>query len=379
MASGQRPPLRGIVVQALVLLGIASLLGFFAYNAAANMARHRLPFGFGFLQRTAGFDIPFSLITWSPDDTFGRAIIVGLLNTLLVFSLAIVLATVLGFVFGLMRLSANGLIRASASTYVEVIRNTPVLIQVIFVYMLLVQNAPAPRQSLSLGGIAFLSTRGLAFPGLVLGSYGAWALASLIAIGIVALLLRRRYRERGPGRAWRIAIRTGLQLLALAAVAVLVSDAQIDRVVKTAFGFRGGNTLTPELLALVLGLSVYFSAFIAEIVRAGFRSVAAGQVEAARALALTRLQVLRFVTIPLAFRVMIPPLTSQYVNLLKGTSLGVAIAFPDVVQVIIGSILNRTGQAIESMGLTMGIFLFLGALIAYAMGRLNRAFRLVTR
>lgn len=379
MATSQRPRPRGILVQALVLAGIVLLLGFFAYNAAVNMQRHHLPIGLGFLDRTAGFDIPFSLISWNPDDTYGRAILVGLLNTLLVFGLSIVLTTLLGFVFGLMRLSANGLTRGSAGAYVELIRNTPVLIQVIFIYMLLVQNAPSPRQSFSFAEIVFLSNRGLTFPSVLLGDLGTAALAALVAIAIGALVLRAYLRRHTVRDAFRRCLSWGLWLLAIGAATILALDARTDPVVKTAFGFRGGSTLTPELLAIVLGLSIYFSAFIAEIVRAGFLSVPKGQIEAARSLALSRVQLLRFVTVPLAVRMMIPPLTSQYLNLLKGTSLGVAIAFPDVVQMIIGSILNRTGQAIESMGLTMGIFLVLGALIAFLMGRLNRAFALVTR
>lgn len=369
---------RALAAQTLVVIGLALLLGFFAFNTAINMQRHNLPVGLDFLRRTAGFDIPFALIDWQPSDTFARAILVGLLNTLLVFVLATVLATVAGSLFGVMRLASNAMMRGTAAAYVEIIRNTPVLIQVILIYMVLVQNTPPPRQSLAIGSYIFLSTRGLVFPGFSVSAVGAFGLVLAlagIAVAIALCIIR-----------WRPVVRT-LQLitwgaplaLGAAGLGLFLSDLHVEVATPTSFGLKGGSTLTPELLALLVGLSVYFSAFIAEIVRAGLMSVPRGQIEAAEALALKPWQVLRLVTVPLAVRVIIPPLTSQYLNIAKGTSLGAAVAFPDLVQILIGSILNRTGQAIESMGLVMIIFLTLSFLIATVMGWLNRAGQLVTR
>lgn len=372
------PRFRGLAAQALVVVGLALLLGFFAFNASINMQRHNLPIGLDFLRRTAGFDIPFALIAWQPSDSFARAILVGLLNTLLVFVLATVLATVVGSLFGVMGLASNALMRGTATAYVEIVRNTPVLIQVILIYMVLVQNTPPPRQSLGIGSYIFLSTRGLVFPAFsvsTVGAFGGALMVAGIAMAIALFVIRRRL----AGWTLRL-ILWGLSLiLGVAGLGLFLSDVHVEIATRTTFGLKGGSTLTPELLALVVGLSVYFSAFIAEIVRAGITSVPRGQIEAAKALALRPWQVLRLVTVPLAMRVIIPPLTSQYLNIAKGTSLGAAVAFPDLVQVLIGSILNRTGQAIESMGLAMLIFLILSFLIAAVMGWINRAGRLVTR
>lgn len=372
------PRLRAFAAQALVVIGLALLLGFFAFNASANMQRHNLPLGLAFLSSTAGFDIPFTLIAWQPSDSFARAILVGLLNTLLVFLLATLLATVAGSLFGVMRLASNAMMRGTAAAYVEIVRNTPVLIQVILIYMVLVQNTPPPRQSVAIGSYIFLSTRGLVLPAFsvsIAGAVGGALVAAGIAMAIALFVIRRRPADR----ALRLILWGSPLALGVTGLGLFLPDVHVEAATRTTFGLKGGSTLTPELLALLAGLSIYFSAFIAEIVRAGLTSVPRGQIEAAEALALRPWQVLRLVTVPLAMRVIIPPLTSQYLNIAKGTSLGAAVAFPDLVQVLIGSILNRTGQAIESMGLAMAIFLLLSFLIATVMGWINRAGRLVTR
>jgi general L-amino acid transport system permease protein len=376
------PKLRGWLLQGLLALALAGFAWFIADNAATNLARRNMPFGAGFFGDVAGFDIPFALISWSTSDTFGRAILVGLLNTGLVIVLGIAAATLLGFTMGIMRLSPNWLARTSAGAFVEVIRNTPALLQVIFWYLVVIRNLPPPRESLRLGDAIFLNVRGLFVPRPDFGTAGGSLLWGLLALLLAVWFIDRRASLRMPRRRPAVtALAAVLLLLVLPAASIGLGgiDVAWDAPQAKAFGFSGGMALSPELVALVLGLSVYTSAFIAEIVRSGILAVGHGQIQAGQALGLRRGQVLRLVTIPQAMRVIIPQLTSQYLNLAKGSSLAVAIAYPDVVQIMVGSILNRTGQAIEIMGLTMGLFLALSLLISALMNWYNRRMALVER
>lgn len=356
----------------LVLLGLA---GFLAANTAANLAERNIPFGLDFFGNIAGFDIPFTLIDWSTSDSYARAILVGLLNTGLVVSLGIVVSTVLGFSVGVMRLSPNWLARSAAGALVEFVRNTPALLQVVFCYLALIQSLPGPRESLVIGDAIYLNVRGLFLPTPIIG-HSAHVLVWILPVLIFGVWGTRRLVDRREPR-YRSAATfaaAAVLLLAVPAAWVLLTGANQGWSYPQLKGLRfsGGLVLSPELVALVTGLSLYSTAFIAEVVRAGILSVTQGQTEAALSLGLRRGHVLRLVTIPQALRVIVPPLTNQYLNLAKGSSLAVAIAYPDLVQILIGSILNRTGQAIEIMTLTMLVYLSLSLAISLLMNWYNR-------
>lgn len=354
----------------LVLLGLA---GFLAANTATNLAERNIPVGLDFFGNVAGFDIPFTLIDWSTSDSYARALLVGLLNTGLVVSLGIVVSTVLGFSVGVMRLSPNWLARSAAGALVEFVRNTPALLQVVFCYLALIQSLPGPRESLVIADAIYLNVRGLFLPTPIIDRSAhllVWVLPVLLfgVWGMRRLVDRREPRYRGAATFAAVVLLFGVP----AAWVLLSANQGWSYPQLEGFRFSGGLVLSPELVALVTGLSLYSAAFIAEIVRAGILAVTQGQTEAALSLGLRRGQVLRLVTIPQALRVIVPPLTNQYLNLAKGSSLAVAIAYPDLVQILIGSILNRTGQAIEIMALTMLVYLSLSLAISLLMNWYNQ-------
>jgi general L-amino acid transport system permease protein len=378
-----RPEVRQAVYQVLLLVALAFVVVWVVNNVAENLRRQNIASGFDFLGRTAGFDVSQSLIEYSNASTYGRAFWVGLLNTLLVAVLGIAVATVIGFVVGIARLSTNWLIARLAGTYVEVVRNVPLLLQLFFWYFAVLKTLPAPRQSHELPGGAFLNVRGLYLPAPVLQpGFGAvavaFALGLLVALGL--WLWAGRYQVR-TGR--RIAVLRGSLAavvgLPLVTYLAMGSPLSFDYPVLQGFNFQGGIALLPELIALLLGLSTYTASFIAEIVRAGILGVPRGQTEAAQALGLSGGQTLRLVVVPQASRIIIPPLTSQYLNLTKNSSLAVAVGYPDFVSVFTGTVLNQTGQAVEVILLTMGVFLALSLITSLFMNWFNRRMALVER
>jgi general L-amino acid transport system permease protein len=378
-----RPEVRQIAWQ-VVLLGA---LGFAAVwvvdNVAENLRRQNIASGFDFLGRTSGFDVSQSLIEYSNLSTYGRAFWVGLLNTLLVAVLGTIAATVLGFVIGIGRLSSNWLIAKLAAAYVEIVRNVPLLLQLFFWYFAVLKNLPSPRQSYALPGGAFFNVRGLYLPAPVLQP-GFGRVVVALAVGALATLAlywwaRRRQAltgQRFPVFWGALALLLGLPLAAFLAAG---SPLGLDFPELRGFNFQGGIAVLPELIALLLGLAIYTASFIAEIVRAGILGVPRGQTEAAQALGLSRGQTLRLVVIPQAARIVIPPLTSQYLNLTKNSSLAVAIGYPDFVSVFTGTVLNQTGQAVEVILITMGVFLTISLLTSLFMNWFNRRMALVER
>jgi general L-amino acid transport system permease protein len=351
----------------VLLLGLAALVGGVVHNAAANLAARHLGFSYDYLWARANFDIPFHLISWATSDSFGRVLLVGLLNTLLVTVFGIVAATVLGLVVGVMRLSVNWLLRLLAGCFVEIIRNTPQLIQIVFWYVAVLQSLPGPRQSIIIPPGILLNVRGLYVPR-PLVSDAAEPLLGLAAVLLVAgivVLWRRKWRW-----AW---------LVPLALVAAVAPIRGLDWPVAGGFNVRGGAVLPPEFVALWLGLSIYSAAFIAEIVRGAIEAVPHGQVEAAQALGLRPHRVLVSVVLPQALRMMVPPLTSQYLNLFKSSSLGAAIAYPEVFQIFAGTALNQSGREIETMSLVIAVFLGISLVIAALMNAYNRRVGLVRR
>jgi general L-amino acid transport system permease protein len=366
---------RSILYQAGVL-GVVVLLGaYLVSNTLTNLESRNIATGFGFLWREAGFGVSESPIEYSPADSYARVLLVGLLNTLKVSIAGIVLATIIGTIAGVARLSRNWLVARFATVYVETLRNIPVLLQLFFWYALITEALPGPRQALNpLPGI-FLSTRGLKFPeptwqtthllmfmALLVGIAAAWA------IGRWARIRHERTGQLFPS----IQVGTGL-ILGLPLLTWLLGGAPIEMNVPElrGFNFEGGFTVTPEFTALLVGLVLYTGTFIAEIVRGGILAVARGQTEAGLALGLSRGQVLRLIILPQALRVIIPPLTSQYLNLTKNSSLAVAIGYPDLVSTA-NTAINQTGQAVEGIAVIMAVYLTVSLSISAFMNWYNR-------
>jgi general L-amino acid transport system permease protein len=367
--------LRALLFQLVFLVGVVALLGLIVHNTLANLQSRGIGTGFGFLAKEAGFGIIQTLVDYSETSSFGRTFLVGLLNTLLVSVLGILLATLLGFVIGIARLSGNWLISRLAAVYIEIFRNIPLLLQIFFWYFAVLRALPRPRDSLVLGEAVFLNLRGLYLPRPLPAPGFGWVLAALALAVAAALLLAlwARLRRSRTGRALPSGL-IGLGLIVLLPGLVFVlTGTPLDWELPTlrGFNFQGGITVIPELAALLLALTIYTAAFIAEIVRAGILAVPKGQTEAAAALGLKRRHVLRLVVIPQALRVIIPPLTSQYLNLLKNSSLATAIGYPDLVNVFAGTTLNQTGQAVEVIAMTMAVYLSISLAISLLMNWYN--------
>ncbi|HRY25455.1 MAG: amino acid ABC transporter permease [Geminicoccaceae bacterium] len=378
----RNPTIRGVLAQALVVVLLLAVVWYLVHNTLTNLNERSIRTGFSFLDQEAGFAIGESLIAFAPTDTYGRALLVGLLNTLRVSIIGIVLATLIGVVVGIARLSSNWLVARLASVYVEVTRNIPLLLQLFFWYTIVTQLLPAVREALEpLPGVV-LSKSGLQFP-IIVGDPAHLPVLGVLALSVVAAFVYRH-------RAYRRQLETGqeprlllpmLAIICLPALAVfLVTGAPLDLDVPefTRFNYRGGASVTPEFLALLLGLSIYTAGFIAEIVRSGILAVPWGQTEAAAALGFRRSLQLRLIVLPQALRIIVPPTTSNYLNLTKNSSLAVAIGYPDLVSVG-NTTLNQTGQAIECISIMMAIYLTISLLISAFMNWYNRRIALVER
>jgi len=380
-ALGGRAGWTGFVLQILFVAALVWIGYEIVANARANLQAQRITSGFGFLNNTAGFDVSQSLIPYSGSDTYTRVFLVGLLNTLLVSIIGIFFATVIGFLVALGRLSPNWLLSRISGGYVELIRNLPLLFQILFWYLAVLSALPNPRQSISLFGSFFLSNRGFVIPKPIANA-GLEPFALAILVAIVASLLLRRYARRQLFESGRLVTIwpyvVGL-LIGLPLVTALVFGAPVTFEVPElkGFNFSGGSRIIPEFVALTLALSTYTAAFIAEIVRAGIQSVHKGQMEAGSSLGLQRGSVLRLIVVPQAMRVILPPLTNQYLNLTKNSSLAVAIGYPDLFSVFAGTTLSQTGQAIEIIAITMGVYLLISlvtsAIMSFYGWRLGRS------
>lgn len=370
------PGMRAAFFQVLLAIAIALLAYGIVTNTIENLRKQNIASGFGFLSETAGFDISQILLAYSSQSTYGEAFLVGLTNTLLVAFIGIVIATILGFAIGIARLSSNWLVAKLALSYVELVRNLPLLLQLLIWYVAVLRTLPLPQDALSLPGGTFLDVRGLHLPRLGLDASGGSLIAVLaLAIGCALWLRRLARRDREAGRraprrmlqvAWALVIVAPLGALAVAFATSSVSYPVLGR-----FNHEGGLSIEPEFLALLIGLSTYTAAFIAEIVRAGLQGVPRGQREAAAALGLSRRQALRLVILPQSLRIIIPPLTNQYLNLTKNSSLAVAIGYPDLVSVFSGTVLNQTGQAVEVILITMAVYLAISLATAAFMNWFN--------
>ncbi len=378
------PRVRSFAFQALLVL----LIGFLVYeavdNAADNLRRQRIATGLGFWDAIAGFPISQSLIPYSEaSSSYGQAFWVGLLNTLLVASIGIVLATLLGFGVGIARLSKNILIAGIARWYVEIIRNLPLLLQLLFWYNAVLKALPGVRESAVLPLGSFLNNRGLFMPKPVTGAGFDLVLAAFLAgvAGSIGFRIWAKRRQERTGRTAPVGLVTLGLLIVPAAIVFLASGSPLTFDVPTAgrFNITGGMVLQPEFLALLFGLVIYTAAFIAEVVRAGILAVSRGQTEAAFALGLRPNLTTNLVVVPQAMRVIIPPLTSQYLNLTKNSSLAVFVGYPDLANVFTGTVLNQTGQAIEVVGITMLVYLTISLGTSLIMNWYNARKALVER
>ncbi len=380
-AFGGRAGWGGFVLQLLFVAALAWIGYEIVANARANLQAQRITAGFGFLANTAGFDVSQNLIPYSGSDSYTRVFLVGLLNTLLVSIIGIFFATVIGFLVALGRLSPNWLLSRISGGYVELVRNLPPLFQILFWYLAVLAALPNPRQSIDLFGSFFLSNRGFVIPKPI-GNPGFEPFVLAIVIAIVGSLLLRRYARKqlfDHGRMIRIWPYVLGMLVGLPLLSSLVFGAPVKFEIPElkGFNFSGGSRVIPEFVALTLALSTYTAAFIAEIVRAGIQSVHKGQMEAGSSLGLQRGSTLRLIVVPQAMRVILPPLTNQYLNLTKNSSLAVAIGYPDLVSVFAGTTLSQTGQAIEIIGITMGVYLLISlvtsALMSFYGWRIGRS------
>ena len=374
---------RDIFWQVVLLGGLAATIYFVVNNASQNMVNAGIASGFDFLWRTSGIDVPFVLTNYTGNSNILALLWVGVVNTLVITAVSVVAATLLGFVVGVARLSKNKLLSGLAGAYIEFVRNIPLLFFVLFWYFGVIAALPGPRQSISIFSVAFLNNRGLIVPAANEGSALKVAaifvlLAFIVQLGIAVWAKRRRDATGAIFPTWA----TGLGLLVvlpIVAFGIATALTPWDIPALRGFNFRGGFVLVPEFVALFAALTTYTAAFIAEIVRGGIQSVVKGQWEAAFALGLRPNRALSLVVIPQAMRVMIPPMTSQYLNVLKNSSFGAAIAFPELVSVFVGSALNNTGQAIEIIAITLAIYLAIGLAVSGFMNWYNAKTALVTR
>jgi len=378
------PKVRSIAYQ----VALCAVIGFLVYaaarNAITNLERAHIASGFGFWNNTAGFDISQTLIQFdSQTSSYGRAFWVGLLNTLLVAGIGIVIATILGFIIGIARLSKNWLVAKVAAGYVETIRNLPLLLQLLFWYNAVLKALPEFRESFVIPGGIFLNNRGLFIPQPIFKSGIGWVLIALAAgvVGAIVFYVWARKRQERTGQQAPV-FSVGLTLVIGLPLAVLaLAGFPLAFVFPAAgrFNITGGIEVLPEFAALLFGLSIYTAAFIAEVVRAGILAVSRGQTEAAYSLGLTPGPTLRLIVVPQAMRVIIPPLTSQYLNLTKNSTLAVAIGYPDLVQVFTGTVLNNTGQAVEVVAITMAVYLTISLATSLLMNIYNSRIALVER
>lgn len=375
--------IRGWLFQGLVLVFLVLFAAWVVHNTAANLRAANIPFGFDFLNMRAGFDISQKPINYTLDSSHAQAFKVGLVNTIIVSLLGIVFATIIGFIVGISRLSSNWLLARAATVYVETLRNIPLLLQLLFWYKAVLSVLPGPRQGFMLPLSTNLSNRGLIMPRPVVGErfdIVAWtALAAIVLAWGVARWARRR--QAATGQAFPL-LRVSLGIivgLPLAVFLALGMPLTFEIPELKGFNFVGGMVVHPELIAMVLGLSLYTASFIAETVRAGILAVSTGQTEAASSLGLRSRQTMRLVVVPQAMRVIIPPLTSQYLNLTKNSSLALAVGYPDLVAVFAGSTLNITGHAIEVIAITMTVYLALSLITAALMNWFNARVALVER
>ena len=372
--------IKRFIPQILAILFVVLIFGFLTLNAQTNMDNRGIDFGFDFLSQESSFDVQFSLIEYSGSDSYSRAFLVGLLNTLLVSFISIIICTILGVIIGVARLSSNYLIKNSAAWYVEFFRNIPLLLQIFFWYYAALRALPMPEKANAWFGVTYMTVKGYYIPAMVWENLniflycGLAAIISIIVLRNYANKLRDTQGKQIPVLLYSVALLIVLPLLSFlfGGVSLGFEIPELKKLSKISYIYEGGISLPPELIALVLALSLYTSTFVAECVRAGIEGVSKGQKEAAASVGLTPNQVLKLVIMPQALRIIIPPTTNQYLNLTKNSSFAAAIAYPDLVLVFAGTALMQTGKAIEIVSITMLTYLTISLTIAAIMNWYNK-------
>jgi len=372
--------IKRILPQLLTILFVVFVFGFFTINAQVNMDNRGIDFGFGFLSQEASFDMQFTLLDYDGQDSYLWAYVVALLNTLLVSFLGIIFCTILGVVIGVARLSQNFLIKNSAAWYVEFFRNIPLLLQIFFWYYAALRALPLPENAQPWFGVTYMTIKGYYIPSMIWENLNVFmscliaAIVAIIFIRVYAKKIQEREGKQLPVLYISLALITILPLLSflIGGVTLDFEMPVLKQLAQTSFIFEGGIALPPELIALVLALSLYTSTFVAECVRAGIQGISKGQKEAAASVGLTPNQILKLVIMPQALRIIIPPTTNQYLNLTKNSSLAAAIAYPDLVLVFAGTALMQTGKAIEIVSITMFTYLSLSISISILMNWYNK-------
>ena len=374
---------RGVLYQLITIIGFVALIMYVAQNTAHNIESRGIKSGLDFLSSTAGFDITETPIEFSPMSTHWDVFKIGLANTLIISFAGIVLTSILGLIIGIMRLSSNWLISRLAAGYIELFRNLPILLQILFWYNIVLASLPAAKNSLSLFDTIFLNKKGLFVPNPVFED-GAWLMGAALVLALFIGWLVNRWstkRHDETGKEFPVML-TGLALvILLPLIAYFASGAPMyfDYPEASRFGFRGGKTFTPEFLALLFALTIYTATFIAEAIRSGIEAVSKGQKEAATSLGLTPAQSLKLVVLPQAVRISIPPIINQYLNLAKNSSLAAAVGYPELVTVFAGTSLNITGQALEIIGITMLTYLLISLLVSAILNWFNKKMKIKER
>jgi len=374
---------RGILYQLITIIGFVVLIMYVAQNTAHNIESRGIKSGLDFMSTTAGFDITETPIEFTPQSTHWDVFKVGLSNTLIISVVGIFLTTILGLLIGIARLSSNWIINRMAAGYIEIFRNIPILLQILFWYNIVLAALPSARESLNLMDKIYLNKKGLFVPDPILES-GAWMMgvALVAALGIGWLLNRWSKRRHDiTGQEFPVIWATLGLMIILPTIAYFIAGGPIhlDYPEASRFGFRGGKTFTPEFLALLFALTIYTATFIAEAIRSGIEAVAKGQKEAATSLGLTPSQSLKLVVLPQAIRISIPPIINQYLNLAKNSSLAAAIGYPELVTVFAGTSLNITGQALEIIGITMLTYLLISLFVSMILNWFNKRMKIKER
>ena len=374
---------RAIIIQTIVVGLLAYGLYWVVQTTAYNLEKRNIATGFGFLNDPAGFDISFSpFFKFVATDSHFSVYLVGLVNTLLISVVGCIAATFLGFFVGITRLSSNWLLSRLAYVYVEITRNIPLILQLLFWYALLI-NLPRVKNSIAIGETFFLNNRGFLSPQPIFGDNFIYVTATIILTIVASIIFRKwaKKTQENTGKQYPVALINIFSIILFPVIIYFISGSPLDfeRPVLKGFNFVGGMQMPPEFVAMFLGLSIYTASFISEIVRAGILSVSKGQIEAANSLGLSQNVIMKLIIIPQAMRVIVPPLTSQFLNLTKNSSLGIAIGYADLVHGFGGISLNQTGQAIECMAIVMGTYLIISLLISFFMNIYNRSIQLEGR
>ncbi len=367
--------IRGYIFQFITVVGLVAFLWYIGTNTAHNIEQRGIKTGFAFLHSTAGFGINDSPISYNPSDTYGRVFLVGLLNTLIVSFVAIILSTILGLIIGILRLSENWLVRKLSSAYIEIFRNIPILLQILFWYNVVLRSLPSPRQSISIFGKIFINNRGVYVPKPAWDTTTIAIILSIVFVVIFTFFLNRWAKKRhdATGEEFPVLLTSIGMFVVFPVLAYFIGGANFDFSYPhlRGFNFQGGKQYYPEFIALAMAITIYTATFIAEAVRSGIEAVGKGQKEAAASIGLSKYQSLKLVVLPQAIRIAIPPTINQYLNIVKNSSLATAIGYPELVTVFAGTTLNQVGQAIEIISITMLVYLVISLLVSAVLNWIN--------